>query len=142
MKKRLLPILLAALFLLVSLLSCSPNDPPPLSDTPEPDPLNGVFVSEYGTLTFNGDGESVTFELSDELAAAASLPVGKTEGVYVFLFRHSLWRYDTAEGFRLSVGEESHDFFNEHGVTNENLVAIYDPDFRRGEVIRFEKVEP
>ena len=72
MKKTVLVTVLAAL-LLVLLTACT-HDGPPDSSLPEPDPHDGVFTSAYGTMTFNGDGESIVFDFSPELAEAAGLP--------------------------------------------------------------------
>ncbi|MBR5754491.1 MAG: hypothetical protein IKX97_01530, partial [Erysipelotrichaceae bacterium] len=54
-------------------------------DTPAPDPHTGTFVSEYGTMTFNGDGKTVVLDIDGELAGLAGLPEGKNEGTYIFL---------------------------------------------------------
>ena len=37
-------------------------------------------------MTFNGDGESITFDFTPELAEATGLPGGEQSGSYVFLF--------------------------------------------------------
>ena len=93
----------------------------------EPDPHDGVFTSEYGTMTFNGDGESVTFDFSRELAEAAGLPGGEQSGTYVFLFQHGQWRYDKAERFRIAVSDVSYDFINDFTVTDGNTIALQSP---------------
>lgn len=45
-------------------------------DTPAPAPHEGTFVSDYGTMTFNGDGESVTIDFNEDLAQRLGLPAG------------------------------------------------------------------
>ncbi|MBR0419217.1 MAG: hypothetical protein IJI66_08610 [Erysipelotrichaceae bacterium] len=54
-------------------------------DTPAPDPHNGVFVSEHGKMTFNGDGKTVVYDFDEELSKLCNLPSGEHEGTYVFL---------------------------------------------------------
>ena len=82
-------VLLIVVFLAVVLTAgCQPNKPdniPYEPDTPAPDPHTGVFASEYGTMTFNGDGESIVCNFSKEFAALTGLPSEETEGKYVFL---------------------------------------------------------
>ncbi|MDO5443623.1 MAG: hypothetical protein Q4G10_08130 [Bacteroidia bacterium] len=86
-----------------------------------------MFTSEYGTLTFNGDGESITFDFTSELQAATGLPGGEQRGTYVFLFGHGQWRYDKADHFRISVSDASYDFINDFTVTDENTIALQSP---------------
>ena len=77
---------LYVLFLAVFLLAaCGAKDTPPDSSLPEPNPHDGVFTSEYGAMTFNGDGESITFDFTPELQEATGLPDGEQSGSYVFL---------------------------------------------------------
>ena len=54
------------------------DGPPNHDDIPDAEPLNGKFVSDHGTMIFDGDGESVTLELDSEIAADIGLP----EGIY------------------------------------------------------------
>ncbi len=117
-------VLLLAVFLLAA---CGAKDTPPDSSLPEPNPHDGVFTSEYGTMTFNGDGESITFDFTPELQEATGLPGGEQSGSYVFLFQHGQWRYDKAERFRIAVSDTSYDFINVFTVTDENTIAIQSP---------------
>ena len=84
-------ILIFALFVLMSLFlsACVQNntlDNYPLEpDGPAPDPHDGVYVSEYGSLIFNGDDESITVQIGKELAQLFELEEGEYEGSYVFL---------------------------------------------------------
>ena len=79
-------------------------------DTPAPDPHNGVFVSEHGTLTFNGDGKTIDFDFDDDLSGWAG--ISKGSGTYVFLSGdlppHGSVdvRYDVAHEFEISSGED------------------------------------
>ena len=125
MRKRLL--LLLAACLLVFLCACGNQDTPPDPGTPEPPAHDGVFTSEYGTMTFNGDGESITFDFTPELQEATGLPGGEQNGSYVFLFQHKQWRYDKAERFRIAVSNVSYDFINDFTVTDENTIALQSP---------------
>ena len=82
-------------------------------DTPAPDPHEGRFVSEHGTMTFNGDGESVVFDFDEELAGLTGLPAGEQNGTYVFLSGNlpphgSIdVRYDIAHELQISTGDIS-----------------------------------
>ena len=125
--------------LLVLLLTACAHDSPPDSDTPWPDAHDGTFISEYGVLTFNGDGESVTMELSEDFAAATGLPAGRCEGTYVFLFQHGSWRYDKAESFRLCAGEASYEFLNDITQTDGDTIAVLTPFAGENGWIMFEK---
>ena len=117
-------VLLLAVFLLAA---CGAKDAPPGSSLPEPNPHDGVFTSEYGTMTFNGDGESITFDFTSEFAEATGLPGGEQSGSYAFLFQHGQWRYDKAERFRIAVSDVSYDFINDFTVTDENTIALQSP---------------
>jgi len=117
-------VLLLAVFLLAA---CGAKDTPPDSSLPEPNPHDGVFTSEYGTMTFNGDGESITFDFTPELQEATGLPGGEQSGSYVFLFQHGQWRYDKAERFRITASDVSYDFINDFSMTDENTIALQSP---------------
>ena len=49
-------LIIPLMCILLFCAACGAKDTPPDSSLPEPDPHNGVFTSEYGTMTFNGDG--------------------------------------------------------------------------------------
>ena len=80
-------------------------------DTPAPAPHTGVFVSDYGTMTFNGDGKTVQLDFDEALAGRLGLPAGAQNAVYAFrsgnLPPHGYIdiRYDAAMTFWLTVGE-------------------------------------
>ena len=124
--------------LLMMLCAYGGLDQPPNLGTPEPSAHDGVFTSEYGTMTFSGDGESITFDFTLELQEAAGLPGGEQNGTYVFLFRHGQWRYDRAECFRISASDASYDFINDFTVTDENTIALQSP-INGEETILFKK---
>lgn len=111
--KRLLCILLTAA-VLAALCGClrkpKPDNMPYEPDTPAPPPLNGVFASAGGTLTFNGDKSSVVLDLSPDFAARTGLPEGYSEGTYAFIqdlppHGHVPVRYDTAHNLDITIGE-------------------------------------
>ena len=131
-------LLIPLLCILLFAAACGAKDTPPDSSLPEPDPHNGVFASEYGTMNFNGDGESITFDFTPEFQEATGLPGGEQSGSYVFLFQHKQWRYDKAERFRISVSDVSYDFINDFTVTDENTIALQSP-INGGETILFVK---
>ena len=137
MKKTVVLIVLASALLLL-LSACGGRDQPPDPGTPEPPAHDGVFTSEYGTMTFNGDGESITFDFAPELQEATGLPDGEQSGTYVFLFQHGEWRYDKAERFRISASDASYDFINDFTVTDENTIALQSP-INGEETILFKK---
>ena len=139
MKKEKLFAVIMIMLLLSVLVSCGKQTPPD-DGTPEPKPHIGTFTSEYGTMTFNGDGESIIFDFTPELQEATGLPGGEQSGTYVFLFGHGQWRYDKAERFRIAVADTSYDFINDFTVTDENTIALQSPP-NGEETILFKKGE-
>lgn len=137
MKKGKLFSTIVLILLLSFTVACGSNTPPD-GGTAAPNPYRGTFVSSYGTMIFNGDGESITFDLVPDMATTVGLPSGKTKGTYVFLFHNAEWRYDKAESFRITVGDVSYDFNNVFTLTNENTVAVLSP-MNAEEVILFKK---
>lgn len=125
MKKKLM-LLLSAVLALCCLAACR-TEKPPEEETPAPEAHSGTFVSEYGTLSFNGDGESVTVKITSELAKATGLPENEFDGTYAFTFHHGLWRYDQAERFSITFQDASYDFTNDFTLTDENTIAILSP---------------
>ena len=111
-------ILLAALLwagLLLCAAGCGPGhvhiNKPYEPDTPAPSPHDGVFVSDHGTMTFNGDGKTVLLDFDEDLAQRVGLPAGEQKADYEFrsgnLPPHGYVpvRYDTAMTFWVTVGE-------------------------------------
>lgn len=136
MKKSILFLVLATLLL----VGCA-KEQPPAADTPEPAAHCGEFSSDYGTMTFSGDGESVSIDFSAELADAAGLPSGTAEGTYVFTFQNGMYRYDKADGFTITVGEQSCRFLNIFSSTDENTITLLSPIDDKSNLV-FEKVAP
>lgn len=98
--------------------SCSgfgsnPDNMPYESETPAPAAHDGLFVSEHGSMRFNGDGTSVETDFDAVLAALTGLPDGTQTGSYVFLSGdlppHGSMpvRYDTAHELQITVGDRS-----------------------------------
>ena len=111
----------------IALLTGCATEQPPAADSPEPPAHSGKFVSEYGSMTFNGDGESVTIDFLPELAEATGLPTGAADGQYVFTFQQGMYRYDKADVFELIIGEYSYSFLNNFQETNENIISVASP---------------
>lgn len=128
---------LASALIMVFLAGCFSDDRPPSDGTPDPPAHTGVFSSEYGTMTFNGDGKTVTIDFSEEFAEKAGVPAGKTECNYVFLFHNEMYRYDKAEYFRIIIGEQNYQFDNAFGKTSETVIAFRLPG--DSNVMTFEK---
>ena len=86
---------------------------PPEPDTPVPDPHNGLFVSDHGSMEFNGDGSTIIIDFDTELAELSGLSEGRQEGTYTFLSGvlppHGSFdiRYDAAHELRITVGDKS-----------------------------------
>ena len=62
-----------------------PDNYPYEPDTPVPAAHEGIFVSDHGSMDFNGDGESVVIDFDRELSELTGLPEGRQKGKYVFL---------------------------------------------------------
>ena len=105
-------ILITALFTGCGIGAGSPNMPYE-PDTPAPPDHVGLFVSEHGTMVFNGDGKSVNVDFDDTLTELAGLSEGSFEGEYVFLSGPLPpggsvdVRYDVAHELRLINGDEA-----------------------------------
>lgn len=123
MKKALIFLTAAA----IALLTGCATEQPPAADSSEPPAHSGKFVSEYGSMTFNGDGESVTIDFLPELAEATGLPTGAADGQYVFTFQQGMYRYDKSDGFELIIGECAYSFLNNFQETNENIISVTSP---------------
>ena len=78
---------------------------------PAPDPHQGTFVCDHGTMEFNGDGKTVKIDFDSYLSELTGFPQGPQQGTYVFLSGdlppHGSVdvRYDTAHELKLTVGE-------------------------------------
>lgn len=123
--KKLLTIITAAVIITAILSACA-KDRPPDDGSPSPEAHNGTFISEdYGSLTFNGDGNSLTLKLTEKMSEITGIPSGKQNGSYVFLFHNESWRYDKAEYFRITVQNKNYRFRNTIGMTSTDTIAFY-----------------
>ena len=111
-----------------------PENLPYEPDTPAPPPHDGVFVSEAGTMTFNGDGKSIVVDFAPALAERTGVPEGPQEGRYVFVqdlppYGSVDVRYDTAHELELFLGPEDDPLYIrlELGYASEDgsTAAIY-----------------
>lgn len=117
----------ALLVTLLIICGCGYVDSPPEASTPEPPAHNGTFVSDYGTMIFDGDGESVTVCFEDSFADEAGLPKGSVDGTYCFQFHNGMYRYDKAESFHLYIGGTEYQFMNDFTETNEKTISLVSP---------------
>ena len=122
-----------------ALAACTPNDPPPKEDTPDPAPLSGVFRCGASTFIFSGDDTTVTVNVDSELAAQTGLPAGEHQGTYVFLLYNGKYRYDKADIFRITLDGKAYQFNNTLGTTNSDTVAF--STFDGSSVLTFHKVK-
>ena len=105
--------LLLAVTMLTGCVGAGSPNMPYEPDTPAPDPHNGVFVSDHGTMEFNGDDKTVIADFDSELAELLGLPEGKQELTYVFISGDLPpggsvdVRYDVAHELRLSTADAS-----------------------------------
>lgn len=123
-------LLLTSLTVLLSVIvssACSGSNggnEPYEPDTPAPAAHEGLFVSEHGSLAFNGDGGSIVIDFDAYLAGLTGLPEGRREGTYVFLSGdlppHGSIpvRYDIAHEMQISVGGQS--AVMEMGIASED----------------------
>lgn len=132
--------LILSLLMLASCFGLGGRDDPPDNGTPSPPDLAGTFEAEDGSALTFGEDHGVTLSFTEELAGKTGFPAGESAGTYVFLFRNEEWRYDSAESFRLTVGDLSVTFPNRIGETGETTVAFTLPE--TGETVRFEKRIP
>ena len=104
--------ILCLLLVLILLAGCQIYDGPPNDpETPEPPAHSGVFTNEHGTMTFAGDGKSVTLELDETLAELIGLPAGTHEATYQFMANtppHVYeYRYDMANELHISAAGQN-----------------------------------
>ena len=135
--KAFLILLISALIILLP-FGCARNDLPPQTDKPEPDTLNGEYVSPHGTFIFNGDGSSIKINIDEALSEATGLPLGESDGTYVFLLSNGMYRYDLAEYMRITVGDTTVKLSNAHGQTDENAIVLL-VSIDNSNIIKFEK---
>lgn len=116
---------------------CTPEQPP-TADLPDPPTHNGVLRSKVGTLTFNGDGESITVWFQEDFAEQTELPRSERQGTYVFKFQNAAYRYDKAERLEICIDDASYLFQNQWQKTTEETICLSSP-LAAGETIQFKK---
>jgi hypothetical protein len=91
------------MLLLMFIGACSKsNDKPPNIEAPMPKAHVGVYKSTDVTFTFNGDGETVTVELSQRYLDLLENPPNHTEYNYTFTwYDFGEYRYDGATNLLL-----------------------------------------
>ena len=99
-----LPVITLALIFCLLFAGCGPKsyDGPPDPGTPAPPPHEGSFISEYGTMTFNGDGETVYIDFSPEFLDVLNNPPNEETYSYAFTwYSFGECRYDVATEFKI-----------------------------------------
>ncbi len=99
-----LPVITLALIFCLLFAGCGPKsyDGPPDPGTPAPPPHEGSFISEYGTMTFNGDGETVYIDFSPEYLEVLESPPNEETYSYAFTwYSFGECRYDVATEFNI-----------------------------------------
>ena len=130
--------LIAAAFLICACSGSNNGNYPYEPDTPAPPTHEGTFVSEHGTMEFNGDGEQIVIDFDTDLAALTGLPEGRLHGTYVFLSGDLPpngsfpVRYDIAHEMRITVDEQSAvidmGIASEDGKTGQVGVNVVTPE--------------
>lgn len=117
-RRRVFAILFVSIAFMLALSGCGNGGPiggdtgnrPYEPDTPSPAPHDGKFVSDFGTMTFNGDGKTVIIDFDKELAGRLGLPDGEQQAQYEFRSGYMSpvgyvdVRYDVAMTFWITVG--------------------------------------
>lgn len=110
--------------------ACYHINRPPDNNLPEPPAHKGVFISELDTLIFTGDGQTIEWSISNELATTTELPQ-KAKGTYVFKFNHYMIRYDEAEYLQLTYGTKSYRFRLVDKAQSEHISIISPIDAKK-----------
>ena len=135
----------------------APVNDPSRTDAVLPPAHDGVFVSDFGTMTFNGDGRSVVIDAGEYFSVITGIPCGTSEGSYRFLSAADSSGervpvlYDRAEEFEITIGSESYVLRtgiavnngnavrNESGTIREDMIPFVFLDDHKFFDIRFEK---
>lgn len=123
------------------LMSCGYQNGPPGDTETWPEDLDGEFASEYGTMSFIGDGDSIVVDFSEEFAEALECQTGKRRGTYVFLFDNKSWRYDKSDEMDITIDGSTFCFANDFTRTNGDRIVLTLADFNDNEPIVFERVK-
>ena len=106
-------VLIGAVYFFSGIRPWQPDNIPYQPDTPEPPAHDGIFVSSYGKMSFNGDGRTVVLEVNEEFSRLSGIPAAKTEAEYVFLSGalppHGSMptRYDNAHELEIRAGSDT-----------------------------------
>lgn len=95
---------------------------------PEPEPHNGVFVSENAVFTFDGNKKTVFVEFDEEYLEALDNPPNNTYYTYVFTwYEFGEYRFDGATQLKLYHEETTTrlDFLIEGNTTAERIEISY-----------------
>ena len=98
------PVFIITIIICLLFTGCGPKsyDGPPDPGTPEPPYHDGSFISEYGTMTFNGDGETVYIDFSPEYLEVLDNPPNEETYSYAFTwYSFGESRYDVATEFNI-----------------------------------------
>ena len=99
------PLIIALVFVFFILLlaGCQKNnDKPPKMEGPEPEPHQGVFLSNNAQFTFDGRKNPVFVEFDDEYMKELNNPPNNTYYSYVFTwYEFGECRYDVATNLKL-----------------------------------------
>lgn len=124
-------IIIVAVFvcLLLLLAGCQKsNDKPPKMEGPEPEPHEGVFLSDNAQFTFDGSKKTVFVEFDDEYMKVLKNPPNNTYYNYVFTwYDFGECRYDVATNLKL-YHEKSNtqlDFLIEGNTTADIITISY-----------------
>ncbi len=141
MKKRILCSLM--MVVMGSLFACHKRDGAPKvpGSKEELVPHDGIYVSEYGSLTFNGDGESIELDIGEELAAVSGMNAGYAAGTYYFLIDspRALYDYDRARIFLIHIDGEVYEFIMPVGATDENRIVLIADGLGEDGTVAFER---
>lgn len=129
-----LPVIAILIILCVILAGCIPrsNDRPPDPGTPLPPPHEGSFISNYGSMTFNGDGKTVFIDFSPEFLEVLDNPPNEETYYYVFTwYSFGICRYDTATDYKIyneaSDIDLTFSLYLEGKGTTEDMIAFSYP---------------
>lgn len=118
---------IAAVIIILTIADCQrSNDKPPKMEGPEPEPHQGVFISQNAVFTFDGSNKTVFVEFDDEYMEALNNPPNNTYYSYVFTwYDFGEYRYDGATSLKL-YHEESDTYltFMLQGNTSSDKITI------------------
>ncbi len=144
-KRLLLLIIALMLALLPAIAGCRRNtDKPPNPGTPLPAPHTGMLSSDYGTLTFIGDGKTVHVNLTDDYLEALENPPNDVDYEYVFTwYSFGSCRYDVATELKLyHIQSDTSINFSIEPNTTEDCITIMYPVPKETNVIFIKEAAP